>query len=131
MLPPEYEQDQWFPNVAEQRGPLARFFVTVILRCRALPCNDLGRAGLNRSNPRLFRRLVDDPQESKVVFESLGVGPVELEDIGLAQGGAPLVPSAQGTREHQPVALNSETSRPPDSTGNDEEPGKNCNQNQY
>jgi hypothetical protein len=39
---------------------------------------DFGRAGLNRSNPPLFRRLFDDPQESKVVFESLGVGPIEL-----------------------------------------------------
>jgi hypothetical protein len=69
MLPPEHEQAQWFPNVAEQRCHLARFFVTVILRFRALPCDDLSRAGLNRSNPRLFHRLFDDPQESKVVFE--------------------------------------------------------------
>ena len=77
--------------------------------------HDLGNSGLNRNNPRLVRRLVDDPQESKVVFESLGVGPIELEDIGLAQGGAPLVPSAQGTREYQPVALNGETPRPANS----------------
>jgi hypothetical protein len=39
---------------------------------------DFGRARLNRNNPPLFRRLFDDPQESKVVFESLGVGPIEL-----------------------------------------------------